>query len=102
METIYIYYNFIGSGSLIITENHTIIRSSVQSLPNGIEHKKENEITECLPCTEETLGIFQKMLDVNLLKDPIFILFIVSNFCTSIGFNIPYVYLIVNILIIEK
>lgn len=32
-------------------------------------------------------------MDFSLFKDPIFILFVVSNFCTSIGFNIPYVYI---------
>lgn len=33
------------------------------------------------------------MMNFGLLKDPIFVLFSLSNFCTSIGFNVPYVYL---------
>lgn len=33
------------------------------------------------------------MMNFSLLKDPIFILFVVSNFCTSVGFNVPYVHL---------
>ncbi|GLH15381.1 Monocarboxylate transporter 5 [Gryllus bimaculatus] len=32
------------------------------------------------------------MMDFTLLKDPIFILFTVSNFLTSIGYNVPYLY----------
>lgn len=34
------------------------------------------------------------MLSFSLLRDPVFILFTVSNFLTSIGFNIPYVYIV--------
>lgn len=33
------------------------------------------------------------MMNFDLFHDPVFILFTVSNFCTSIGFNVPYVYL---------
>jgi len=38
--------------------------------------------------------MIKQMLDFTLLKDPIFILYTVSNFLTSIGFNIPYLYLV--------
>lgn len=33
------------------------------------------------------------MMNFSLLKDPVFILYVVSNFATSLGFNVPYVYL---------
>jgi hypothetical protein len=45
----------------------------------------------------DTKEMMHEMLDISLFKDPIFILFVVSNFCTSIGFNIPYVYVVVSI-----
>ena len=32
-------------------------------------------------------------------RDPVFIMYAVSNFLTSIGFNVPYVYTVVNIFI---
>lgn len=32
-------------------------------------------------------------MNFSLLKDLLFVLFILSNFCTSLGFNVPYVYL---------
>ncbi|XP_071454040.1 monocarboxylate transporter 12 isoform X2 [Hetaerina americana] len=38
--------------------------------------------------------VIESMMDFSLLSDPIFILFAFSNFCTSIGFNIPYVYVV--------
>lgn len=33
------------------------------------------------------------MMNFDLFHDPVFIIFTFSNFCTSIGFNVPYVYL---------
>lgn len=48
----------------------------------------------CIPCSKETSDTFQEMMNFSILKDPIFIIFTVSNFLTSIGFNIPYVYLV--------
>ncbi|XP_030568244.1 monocarboxylate transporter 5 [Drosophila novamexicana] len=34
------------------------------------------------------------MMNFSLLKDVIFVIFSVSNFCTSIGFNVPYLYVV--------
>ncbi|XP_018324222.1 uncharacterized protein LOC108736335 isoform X2 [Agrilus planipennis] len=45
-------------------------------------------------CSEETKETLTVMMDVSLLKDVIFIIFSLSNFLTSIGFNIPFVYII--------
>lgn len=56
----------------------------------------ENEkINLCgfIPCEKESYDAFVEMMDFSLLKDPVFILFTISNFCTSIGFNVPYVYI---------
>ena len=75
--------------------------ASIKSLPNGTAHK-QTENFECLPYAEETMGILHQMLELSLLKDPVFLLFTLSNFCTSIGFNIPYVYLVVRILSILR
>ena len=47
----------------------------------------------CDAFSAKTLG---KMTDVNLMYDGIFIMFAVSNFLTSIGFNVPYVYTVVS------
>jgi hypothetical protein len=71
---------------------------------NGVNVLKQRQdgdesitICGCMPCSKETRDTLAEMLDFSLLKDPIFILFTVSNLCTSIGFNIPYVYLVVSI-----
>ncbi|XP_053682690.1 monocarboxylate transporter 12 isoform X2 [Sabethes cyaneus] len=47
----------------------------------------------CIPCSRETADTLQEMMNFSILKDPIFIIFTVSNFLTSVGFNVPYVYL---------
>lgn len=47
-----------------------------------------------LPCPSEFKDALSEMLDCSLFIDPIFILFSVSNFLTSIGFYIPYVYVV--------
>lgn len=45
-----------------------------------------------LPCAAESKAALSEMLDLSLLVDPVFLLFALSNFLTSIGFYIPYVY----------
>lgn len=42
----------------------------------------------CIPA--DTHENFVEMMNFNLLKDPIFVLFTVSNFATSLGFYVPY------------
>ncbi|XP_022127254.2 monocarboxylate transporter 12 [Pieris rapae] len=56
--------------------------------------KEEEPEEKCgwLPCSKEFKVALSEMLDVSLLVDPVFLLFSVSNFLTSIGFYIPYVY----------
>lgn len=55
---------------------------------------QETMICGLVPCSQETKDTLHEMLDVSLLKDVIFIVFSVSNFLTSIGFYIPYVYIV--------
>jgi hypothetical protein len=47
-------------------------------------------------CCGMSSSTLKEMLDFSVLKNPVFILFTVSNFCTSVGFNIPYVYIVVS------
>lgn len=68
-------------------ERHLVIHSDYKK-------KKNQKLCGCIPCSDEARETLSEMLDFSILKDPIFILFIISNFCTSIGFNIPYVYIV--------
>ncbi|XP_055616398.1 monocarboxylate transporter 12 isoform X2 [Toxorhynchites rutilus septentrionalis] len=57
-------------------------------------HKRKDAVCcGCIPCSQETADTFQEMMNFSILRDPVFIVFIVSNFLTSVGFNVPYVYL---------
>lgn len=67
-------------------------KMSLRSLPS-VKSSQDFEKNECTTTNNEKVSILQRMLDISLLKDPIFILFVISNFCTSIGFNAPYVFL---------
>lgn len=58
---------------------------------------RPQEVTECcgcISCSKETRDTFAEMMNFSLLKDVIFVIFSVSNFCTSIGFNVPYLYVV--------
>lgn len=55
---------------------------------------EETTICGLVPCSQETKDTLHEMLDFSLLKDVIFIVFTISNFLTSIGFYIPYVYIV--------
>ncbi|KAJ6637586.1 Monocarboxylate transporter 5 [Pseudolycoriella hygida] len=58
----------------------------------SIRHVNETEEVENKCCPGEA-GVICDMLNLHLFSDPIFVIFTVSNFCTSIGFNVPFVYL---------
>ena len=51
----------------------------------------ESEVS-CCGLKAEKASIFLKMMDFSLFKDPIFMMYAASNFLTSIGFNVPYVF----------
>lgn len=46
----------------------------------------------CVNISPKNAGVFNQMVDFSLFKDPVFLMYVVSNFLTSIGFNVPYVY----------
>lgn len=79
------------------TEAHQLME--LEGINGSKHHQVEDDratVCGCLPCSKETRDTLAEVLDFSILKDPIFILFTVSNFCTSIGFSIPYVYIVVS------
>ena len=59
----------------------------------------ETDSSSGLLCCRPDSGraaILQKMMDLSLFKDPIFMMYATSNFLTSIGFNVPYVFTVVS------
>ncbi|XP_065075123.1 monocarboxylate transporter 5 [Ochlerotatus camptorhynchus] len=66
---------------------------SLQGNSNALDADEQAVCCGCIPCSKETSDTFREMMNFSILKDPIFIVFTASNFLTSIGFNVPYVYL---------
>jgi len=56
-----------------------------------LDEEEGDQETICCLSAEASKGLKQ-MVDIGLLKNVVFIMFVVSNFLTSIGFNVPYVY----------
>lgn len=67
--------------------------TSVLSIPEQIPDEEDRWLFRCLNLSPEMRDAIRQMLDFSLLKDPIFLMFVVSNFFTSIGFNMPFIYL---------
>jgi hypothetical protein len=66
-------------------------------LTTEMNNTKENDkFSDNICCSADAKNTIKHLLDFALLKDPVFILYTVSNFLTSIGFNIPYLYLVVS------
>ena len=83
---------------LASNENMEANKSAMKEeiLPKDLEDLEESYICGCIPVSPETKKNLSQMLDLGLLKDSIFIMFVMSNFLTSIGFNVPYVYTVVR------
>ncbi|KAK9882548.1 hypothetical protein WA026_021895 [Henosepilachna vigintioctopunctata] len=70
-------------------------KSSISYRKRKYEEEAEIKTTLCgVTCSPETRQTMKEMMDFSLFRDIIFILFTISNFLTSIGFNIPYVYIV--------
>lgn len=49
---------------------------------DNVEVDASTEICGCIPCSKESHDTITKMMSFSLLKDPVFIIFVVSNFLT--------------------
>ncbi|KAG4067169.1 hypothetical protein HA402_000160 [Bradysia odoriphaga] len=58
----------------------------------SLRHVNEPDVLAEQCCPGEA-AVICEMLNLHLFTDPIFVIFTVSNFCTSVGFNVPFVYL---------
>ncbi|XP_074658151.1 monocarboxylate transporter 14-like [Tubulanus polymorphus] len=67
--------------------NHMLHFVSLTNIPGADENKDKQG------CKGALSEAFNQLTDFALLSNVVFMLFAVSNFCTSIGFNAPYIYL---------
>lgn len=76
-------------------------RQSVISLPkyaqergDVVDYEKGTDLCPCLSLPESFKSTLAAMMDVTLLKDPVFMLISVSNFFGMMGLYVPFVYLV--------
>jgi len=69
--------------------NHNMYTQSILSIPE----LSDSEDKTCCSCSPEMKDALKQMTNFGLLKDPLFLMFAISNFCTSVGFCVPYMYL---------
>uniref|UniRef100_A0A1B0FGN1 Major facilitator superfamily (MFS) profile domain-containing protein n=1 Tax=Glossina morsitans morsitans TaxID=37546 RepID=A0A1B0FGN1_GLOMM len=79
------------SGSANAINRYGSVKHSTLSVNQEQELEK---CCGCFSCSKETRDTLAEMMNFSLLKDVVFIIFAISNFCTSIGFNMPYVYIV--------
>ena len=77
--------------------NPDMYTRSILSLPDASSDEDLSTTSSCLPdClkfSSEMKATFRQMMDLNLLKNPLFLMFAISNLFTSIGFCVPYTFL---------
>ncbi|XP_064615167.1 uncharacterized protein LOC135479278 [Liolophura sinensis] len=85
------------SGSLVnipmYRSNPAMYVTSITSIPEHISSAEDWKLFGFIKLSPEMRDTLKQMLDFSLLKDPVFLLFAISNLCTSIGFNMPFIYL---------
>ena len=60
----------------------------------AVEDQKRERSKFCgITVPAEFHEAFREMMDFSLLKNPVFLMFAISNFFTSIGFNMPFIFL---------
>ena len=80
---------------MLLRDNpHTYRRSmrKIATETGQLSRGEENAKICCCNVSDKNARVFRQMVDFSLFKDPIFLMYAVSNFLTSIGFNVPYVY----------
>lgn len=80
----------------------SVMRIPDDSTSATSDSNEKVKVCGLIPCNKESYDAYKEMMDFGLLKDPVFILFTISNFCTSIGFNVPYVYIKVRLTLMKK
>lgn len=73
------------------------VYATVTSVPDYVMHrfseKEENKNRGCLGFSQDVCVALKNMMALSLLKNPVFLMFAVSNFLTSLGFNGPFIFL---------
>jgi hypothetical protein len=104
------------SAGLIMNRKDIFYSGSVANIPTADQGPSRKSLTErmtrtpddssenlhpkkfcgCVPCSPPVYRTLKTMMDFSICKNPVFLFFAISNFFTSVGYNVPYVYLVVS------
>ncbi|XP_070172884.1 monocarboxylate transporter 5-like [Littorina saxatilis] len=79
----------------MFNSHHDMYITSITSLPDATEEEEEEDYKCCgiFTVPSDFRQAFREMMDFSLLRNPVFLMFAISNFFTSIGFNMPFIFL---------
>ncbi|VDD90804.1 unnamed protein product [Enterobius vermicularis] len=77
----------------MLKEDNTALDGVADKNANGYVSQERNRMREIFRSLAGTFFVVVDILDLTLLADPIFMLFAISNFLTSIGFNAPLMFI---------
>ena len=86
-----IFYGHSLQNIPIYRSNPALYTRSILSIPREIDDQEDSK--KCQICSDDLKDSFKEMMDLSLMKNPLFVMFVISNFLTSIGFCIPYMFL---------
>ncbi len=66
--------------------------ASITTIPQAVAPEKESKLWGCLPIPKAAKDILKQMLDVSMLKDPVFLIACIAEVFGFIGLFIPFVY----------
>ena len=85
-----LWYADVESRSIVSCRHTKQVNYFVQALE---EQEAENSKCCGVKVPAEFRESFREMMDLSLLRNPVFLMFAISNFFTSIGFNMPFIFL---------
>ena len=68
-------------------------QSMAEELEEEMEMEEETKSITNKCCPEEMIQMFKLMMDFKILSNPVFLMFAISNFITSLGYYVPHIYL---------
>ena len=87
------------SGSLVNIPNYPADGESMYVKQQKTTNKKKVDcfLFRWLNCSDEIMDNLSEMIDLTLMRNSIFLIFSISNFLTSVGYHIPFIYLKVHL-----
>uniref|UniRef100_A0A6M2DZK4 Putative monocarboxylate transporter n=1 Tax=Xenopsylla cheopis TaxID=163159 RepID=A0A6M2DZK4_XENCH len=78
----------------LLDKSGSFIRENLRRPSSISRHMMVQETRRKKLCADVDIETIKEMMNYALFKDPVFIIFLLSNFATSVGYQVPYVYIV--------